>query len=70
MSVENFACQNCGEPYQAYPPDSTFKKALLKPCENNEGDPNHNRKQFYECKNCDHKNELYWCPGHIFFSST
>ncbi len=70
MSVKTFACQNCGQPYQAYPPDSKYQNAYLRPCQDNQGDPNHNQKQFYECEKCNFRNELYWCPGHIFFSST
>jgi predicted RNA-binding Zn-ribbon protein involved in translation (DUF1610 family) len=62
--AKSFACHNCGHPYSAYPPDSSFRYAYLNPCQEKSDDPNHNYKQPYECDNCDFKNELYWCGGH------
>jgi len=60
-----FACRNCGHPYVAYPPQSGYKQALLKPC--SEG---HNIEQGYLCERCKERNILYWCPGHSTFAVT
>lgn len=69
MSVKTFGCKNCGQPYQAYPPDSKYQAAYIKPCQDGEGNPNHNYKQLYECENCAFENVLYWCPGHVYIGT-
>jgi hypothetical protein len=63
-----FSCQNCGRPYTIYPPDSSYLYALMRPCKEN--DPDHNFKQSFECKECHHRNEMYWCPGHVYSTSS
>lgn len=69
MSAQTLSCTYCGYPYTLYPPDSTFKKLLIKPCSDNEGNPDHNFKITYQCVNCDARTDLYWCPGHFYFVS-
>ena len=63
--IQTFGCQNCGHPYKAYPPDSTFKFPRISPCQQSSNDPNHNYKQGYDCENCGNRNFLYWCQGHF-----
>ena len=66
---QTFGCQNCGHPFKAYPPDSTFKKALLTPCSETEDlEPNHNYKQGYDCEDCHNRNFLFWCQGHFYIA--
>jgi hypothetical protein len=65
-----FSCQNCGHPYTAYPPESGYIHAYLEPCEDDDRDPDHNRKQLYGCKNCNYRNYLYWCEGHFYTASS
>ena len=63
--INIFCCFNCGHPYKANPPDSSFNFAYLTPCqETRDLQPNHNHKQYYECPYCPHRNILYWCQGH------
>ena len=64
-----FSCRYCGHSYDVYPPDSSFEAAYISPCIEQSSEPNHNLKTFYECDNCDTKNELYWCNGHVFVAS-
>jgi len=55
-----FACKSCGNPYQAFPPESGLSHAFREPCKED-----HNVKQDYKCERCNHNNILYWCPGHF-----
>lgn len=65
--IEIFSCFNCGHPYKAYPPDSSFNFAYISPCSETQNlEDNHNHRQPYECVNCTHRNYLYWCQGHSF----
>src|SRR5687768_13073624 len=69
--VQSFSCQNCGTPYKAHPPDSSFEHAYITPCTETEDlEPNHNYKQGYDCQNesCGHRNFLYWCQGHTYIA--
>ena len=51
--IEIFSCFNCGHPYKAYPPDSSFNFAYISPCsETHNLEDNHNHRQPYECVNC------------------
>lgn len=44
--VKIFSCFECGHPYKAFSPDSSFKYAYISPCpEINDLEPNHNDKQ-------------------------
>ena len=53
--INIFCCFNCGHPYKANPPDSSFSFAYLTPCqETRDLQPNHNHKQYYECPYCPH----------------
>lgn len=50
-----YACVNCGNPYQAFPPDDQHTIATDKICD--KGD---SRTVRYECPNCYYRNELHW----------
>jgi hypothetical protein len=65
-----FGCTQCGQSFEVEAPDSTYKELRLQPCEDNEGDPQHNFEQLYECGNCNFQNVRYWCRGHVLFSSS
>ena len=58
--IPTFACKSCGNPYQAFPPESGLSNAFKKKCKEN-----HNTKQDYTCDICNKVNTLYWCPGHF-----
>jgi hypothetical protein len=64
--VKIFSCKQCGKPYEAYPPDSSFEGAYITPCQQQSTDANHNKKWYYKCDACTFNNELYWCTGHVF----
>jgi hypothetical protein len=65
-----FSCLNCGQSYTVYPPDSSFKYAFVSPCEESSSRPNHNLKTGFDCQNCDNRNELYWCQGHLHIATS
>jgi hypothetical protein len=69
-----FGCTQCGQFIEVEAPDTTYKELLLQPCDDKEGDPQHNYEQSYECQNCYFKNISttirYWCRGHVYFASS
>ena len=53
-----FSCPECGEPYEAYPPDDDHPRASLE----HPGDKAAGTVSIitYDCKNCKHPITLYW----------
>lgn len=41
-----------------------YKEVVYYPCNDNEGQQDHNMKVQLRCDNCHNSFELYWCAGH------
>ena len=53
--ARKYACRNCGQSFDAAPPDDVHKFAMVnRPMVGNPILVN------YECENCNKKNPLYW----------
>lgn len=55
----NFSCVNCGNPYEAYPPNDENNIATQTPCNRNDS-----IEIKYECDNCNHINAIHWDKKH------
>jgi len=60
MVVKKYACNNCGLPYEAYPPDDVFTMAKTTKCWICSANYLTIVTRSIECGNCDHRNTIYW----------
>lgn len=61
MTIKQYACIQCGVPYEAYTPDDHFTYAMRKQCTVcNALKLGQYVEQNYECDNCNTKNTLFW----------
>jgi rubredoxin len=61
---KKYPCRQCGQPFDAYPPDDLHKTARLTPYERGDSVP-----QNYECENCHEMNTLHWDGVHVWVKS-
>lgn len=61
--VKKFSCLNCGNPFDAYPPDDSHDTASR-----NEGEYEDKIKVNYICKECKNVNTIYWGHPKIGFA--
>jgi len=61
-----FSCPECGEPYEAYPPDDKHLDVSLESPENEA--TGSIIKIIHDCKNCKHPITLYWYHKKMSFA--
>ena len=55
-SENKFTCPDCGEFYEAYPPDNYYKQARIKKSSSKKGE----YEMKHRCSKCKKMNTLYW----------
>jgi len=62
---KRYSCKQCGDPFDAYPPDDYYTYAMIKKCFVCDalGLGKHVERN-YECNGCDTKNTVYWYYDH------
>jgi hypothetical protein len=58
--TRQYACRQCGVPYDALPPDDIYTVARSGLCRYCVFGHNISRRLVYECQNCNHRNVLFW----------
>jgi hypothetical protein len=53
------SCTDCGSPKMVYPPSTEYSEILLETCLRND-----TRRGFFDCDNCNQRNEYYWHKKH------
>jgi len=64
-NVKKFSCSNCNEPYEAYPPDDVFTKAMIKKCFVCRYLNRVTIERSVECENCSQQNVIFWHPDYL-----
>jgi hypothetical protein len=57
-------CPQCNFSNTVTPPTAKYKEVVYQPCEDNEGEADHNLKRQTRCENCHNEFDFYWCTGH------
>jgi hypothetical protein len=60
----HIACPQCNYSNAAAIPIAKYKEAVYQPCNQNEGQQEHNKKDHIRCENCHNSFDFYWCAGH------
>ena len=65
-TLNNFpiACPQCNFSNIVTCPDEKYKEVVYQPCNDNEGQKNHNMRDQIRCDNCHNYFDFYWCAGH------
>ena len=59
--MPKYACQNCGHPYEAFPPDDLYTVAVIGVCVVQSAYGNVCCVPIqYECADCNHRSKLWW----------
>lgn len=64
MQEIRITCPQCNYSNSATPPTEKYKEVVHQPCEDNEGQGDHNIRNQIICNNCHKEFEFYWCTGH------
>ena len=64
--MNNFpiACPQCNFSNIATCPNAKYKEVVYQPCNDNEGQKDHNMRDQIRCNNCHNNFDFYWCAGH------
>lgn len=65
-TLSNFpiACPQCNFSNMATCPDEKYKEVVYQPCNDNEGQKDHNIRDQIRCDNCHNNFDFYLCAGH------
>ena len=64
MQELQIACPQCNYSNTATPPIAKYKEVVYQPCDDNEGQGDHNIRDRIKCDNCHNQFDFYWCAGH------
>lgn len=57
-------CPQCSYSNTAIAPMSKYKEVVYQPCNDDEGQQDHNMKDQIRCDSCHNRFDFYWCAGH------
>jgi hypothetical protein len=60
----HISCPQCNYSNTAISPISKYKEVVYQPCNDNEGQRDHNMRDQIRCDNCHNNFDFYWCAGH------
>ncbi len=65
-TLNNFpiTCPQCDFSNIATCPDEKYKEVVYQPCNDNEGQKDHNMRDQIRCDNCHNNFDFCWCAGH------
>lgn len=58
------ACPQCNYSNAVTAPNAKYKEVVYQPCNDNEGQEDHNMKGQIRCNDCHKYFDFYWCAGH------
>jgi hypothetical protein len=63
------ACPQCNYSNSASTPTAKYKEVVYQPCNDTEGQQDHNVKDKIRCDNCHNTFDFYWCAGHVMMGN-
>ena len=60
----HISCPQCNYSNVATTSTAKYKEVVYQPCNDNEGQQDHNMKDQIRCDNCHNSFDFYWCAGH------
>lgn len=65
----HIACPQCNYSNSASTPNAKYKEVVYQPCNDTEGQQDHNVKDKIRCDNCHNTFDFYWCAGHVMMGN-
>jgi hypothetical protein len=59
----HIVCPQCNYSNAASIPSAKYREAVYQPCNQDEDQYDHNRKDHIRCENCHNSFDFYWCAG-------
>ncbi|MDW0144772.1 MAG: hypothetical protein QOK69_07340 [Nitrososphaeraceae archaeon] len=65
----HIACPQCNYSNTATTSNAKYKEVVYQPCNDNEGQQDHNMNDQIKCDNCDNSFDFFWCAGHTIMEN-